>query len=472
MSETEKPALTPPSAEHRKIAAQQFQRANQVITDGQHDYGIQLLLTCCKLDPANVAYRQALRRVEKAKYKNPRGGMFSALSSTASHAKVKSALRGSEMLKVLEIGEEALSKNPWDTSIIMDMAEAADRLGQIDLAIWLLIDAREKDPKDPHVNRALAKLCEKRGNFAEAMKLWNLVKQALPADAEANRRANDAAVSHTIVKGQYEADGHSGAKPGTDEESALPGPLRNSGLVREETTLRARIQAEPTNVHPYMQLATFYRRAGRLDEARGILQQGLGPTGNHFELSIELAELDLEPFRKNLSVVEEKLRADPDDDELRQHRAKLHKEINSREMDLFRAKAERFPSELIHRLELGIRLLKSNQIDEAIRELQQARSDQRCLWKALMYLGFCFRNRNNWRLAKRNFEESLQSMPPGEDTYRKEVLYQLAHGCAQAGDFEAAIDLGHDLANLDFNFRDIAMLLDDWQARLDEEPGE
>src|SRR4051795_1425851 len=62
--------LPPVSAESRRIAAERFDRANQVSASGNFDYAIQLLLTCTKLDPGNFLFRQTLRRTQKAKYKN------------------------------------------------------------------------------------------------------------------------------------------------------------------------------------------------------------------------------------------------------------------------------------------------------------------------------------------------------------------------------------------------------------------
>jgi hypothetical protein len=85
-----------------------------------------------------------------------------------------------------------------------------------------------------------------------------------------------------------------------------------------------------------------------------------------------------------------------------------------------------------------------------------------------LYLGYCFKSRNNWRLAQRNFEDALQSLPPGEVAMRKELLFQLAQGCADAGDLARAVELGFDLANLDFAFHDIGQLLDEWQSRMQQ----
>ena len=85
-----------------------------------------------------------------------------------------------------------------------------------------------------------------------------------------------------------------------------------------------------------------------------------------------------------------------------------------------------------------------------------------------MHLGLGFKKRNNWRLAQRNFEEALAQIPPDEEDGRKEILYQLAVGSAESGELQKAIDLGHDLANIDFGFRDIGKLLDEWHERLQE----
>jgi tetratricopeptide (TPR) repeat protein len=489
MANPENPQLVPPSAEHRKVAAGQFERANQVIATGNYDYGIRLLLSCCKLEPANLIFRQALRRTEKAKFHNNlRGSWHAALTTWPTRAKIKTALRSSDYLKVLELGEVILVRNPWDTSAQKDMAQAADGLGLLDLAIWTLEQARQKNPRDPTVNRALAKLFEKRGHFTQAIGLWELVRQALPRDLEAQHKVKDLAVSETIARGHYEqAVVQATAPPGSGEHAnaqdkpVLSPRLKTSGssgnLPAVGTSaavntpiaqMQARIEADPANVNTYLQLAGYFRKLSQLDQARGVLQKGLEPTGQAFELVLELAELDIEPFRGHLASTEEKLRAAPANEQLRQTRARLSKEINSRELELFRKKADRYPTEMVHRFELGVRLLRSGQVDDAIRELQAVRSDPRHHWRALLYLAHCFKARNNWRLAKRNFEECLQNLPPGETEVRKEVLFQLAQGSAEAGDLSSAVDLAHELANLDFGYRDIGRLLDEWQNRLEQ----
>jgi tetratricopeptide (TPR) repeat protein len=458
--------LPSPSPEHRRIAAERFEHARRAITGGNHDYAVQLLLTCCQLDPANLIYRQELRRNQKAKHKNNlRGGFFAFLTTRKPKAKMKWAKRGRDYVRVLEQGEQVLTRNPWDAGAQLDMASAAEALGLLDVAIFILTQAREKDAKDVTLNRALARLLEKRGNFTEAIKLWELVRQKVPADAEAQHKAKDLAASETIQRGKYD-------KAGLTESSVVRMALEAQAVAahdrvgREADALKAKIEADPTQVGPYLQLSTLYRRQNQMDKAIEVLHQGLGPTGRDFQLQVEVSELELEPFRKNLALTEEQLKADPGDDELRKVRLRLLKEINTRELELLRLKSDRTPSDLSLRLDMGVRLMRAGQMDEAIGELQQVRKDPRLLGKAAMYLGFCFKNRNNWRLAERNFREALKSLPASEDASRKEVMFQLATGSAEAGDLSQAVDLGHELANQDYLYRDIGRLLDEWQTKL------
>jgi tetratricopeptide (TPR) repeat protein len=480
-------SLPEPTPESRRIAAERFGRAEQVIASGNYDYAIQLLLTCCKLDPRNFHFRQILRRTQKAKYKNNlRGSRLAFLTTVRTRAKLKSAKRSRDYVKVLEHGEQLLSKNPWDVSAQMDMAEAADALGLLDHAVFLLDQARQKNPKDATLNRALARLFEKRGAFSQAIALWQLVKEVAPDDVEAQHKAKDLAASETIARGGYTGSGekapttNGAARPGSKSNltgtGSEPAPEPPDRVTREAAPILARLDTNPTDPHLYLQLATVYRRGNQPDRARAVLEQGLGPTSNDFRLVLELTEMDLEVYRHNLAIVNKKIAAadggeedarhTPDD--LKRIRGKLIKEIASREIEVLRTRADRFPNDPNHRMELGIRLMETDRLDEAISELQQARKDPRYLWRAALYLGLCFKKRNNWKLAERNFEEARAQLPPNEEEGRKEVLFHLASGAADAGELQKAIDLGHDLANLDFGYRDIGKLLDDWHQRLQE----
>ncbi len=484
MADRSSQTLPTPTAEQRRVTAETFERARQVIQTGNHDYAIQLLRTCCRLDPGNFLFRQTLRRCQKEKYgNNLRGSRFAFFSTPRFKARVKGAKAGRDYLRVIEVCEDVFARNPWDLGTAMDAAEAFEALGSLDLAAFTLDQARQKYPRDATLNRALARLFEKRGDFQKAISLWQLVQQANPRDVEAATKAKDLAASETIARGGYE-EALSGSK-----ESPVIGRMearaveKQDKVARDTAALLKRIEADPTEPELYGQLAAAYRRHGQIDRARAVLQQGLGPTGGHFKLQADLLELDLLPLRENLDRTEAKLKAvaartaddtdfadEPTTDELKAIRSRFQKEIAAREAELFRLKVERFPTDAGHRVELGVRLMRLDKLDEAIAELQVARRDDKWKGRAAMYLGVCFRKRNNWKLAQRNFEEALVALTaPADEPARKEVLFQLATGSAENGELPRAVDLGHELANIDFGYKNIGRLLDDWHALAEQQ---
>ena len=106
-------ATPTPTADQRRIAQDSFTKAREAIAGDQLDYAIALLLTCCRLDPGNFLYRQTLRKTQKDKFgNNLRGSRFAFLTTPRWKARVKSAKRGRDYLKVLEHAEQVLVPQP------------------------------------------------------------------------------------------------------------------------------------------------------------------------------------------------------------------------------------------------------------------------------------------------------------------------------------------------------------------------
>ncbi len=465
------PKLTP---DQRRAAIGQFERANQVLKAGDYDYGLRLLLECCKIDPANLIYRQTLRQSQRAKYQNNQSGQTLAyVRSFFSRMRLQKAMLRGAYLEALIQSELILMRNPWDLPTHLVMAQAFEELEWPDHALWTLEQIRPLHANTAKVNRPLARLYEKRGNFNQAIALWELVRRAEPDDLEAQRKGKDLAASATIAKGRYE-EAIKGDAPSPSADTTIDQPVLANGDAPAETADRQpreianlieKIKNNPKNANGYLQLASVYKKAEKFDKAKEVLQKALEPTSNSFEVAQEMLDLDIEPFRRDLAVAEERLRATPADAGLQQICAKLAKEINTRELDLHRQRSDRYPTDNLARFEMGLRLVRAGQLDEAIKELQTVRADPRHHGKAVFYLGLCFKSRNNWRLAQRNFEEALQHLAPSDAFLRKEAMYTLAVGYAETGELERAIALGCDLANVDFSYKNIGTLLEEWQAK-------
>jgi len=479
-TDSEVPKLTP---EARKAVTTLFTRAKQVLASGQKDYAIELLMDCCKRDPANLGLRQELRKAEKAKYgDNKRGKPLAFLTTIGSMLKAEALDKTKKYLRAVETAEEVFKANPWHMRAHVVQAHAFSELGLKDLALWTLDQARQVNADNPTVNRAMALLFEERGQFTQAIALWRLVAKKLPKDQEAGKKAAHLAASESIMKGKYEEAVSGGGPtpikkdPSTTTHRALgagdvseedrAASMTQDRIGKDEGQFLKRIQETPTNANAYLQLAQLYRRHDLPDNARETLKKGLEAIGQNFELQLEQMDLDIDPFRRDLAVTEEKFRADPKNADLANLRAKTQKEINARELALYRAKSDRFPTDAAARYEMTVRLFKTGLFDEAIQEFQKIRSDPKHRIRVLIHLGFCFRARNNWRLAQRNFEEAMQNLTAAEEPYRKELMFQLATGYSENGELPRAVELGCELANLDYSYKNIGPLIDQWQTKL------
>ena len=470
------PTVPDPSPEQRKIASSNFTRAKQVIEAGNFDYGISLLKTCCGLDLKNEMYRIVLRKTQKAKFNNNlKGSPFGFFTIPKYRTRIKVAKGKRDYPKVIEHCEEILSKNPWDLAAQMEEAEAFDALGLIKLAIFNLDQAFQKHANNVGLNRTLARMFEKDHQFEKAAKLWERVLAANKNDVEAQHKAKDLAAQDTIKKGGYAQHAVTGESAGGSKmHQAMAAETPTDKMNREAGEVQKRLEANPTEPTLYVQLAGVYRKYGDLDRARAVLQQGLTPTGDHFKLRIELLELDLGPARKALDATDAKLKKlkaggdeDGSEEEVSALRAKQAKDVLNKEIEVLKLRAEGNPNETMHRLELGTRLLKADQIDEAVTVLQRVKGDERLKGKAALLLGVAFRRkgRSGWPLAQRSFDEALKELPSSDEANRKEAMYHLAVGCSENGDVSRAIEVGHELANLDFGYKNIGKLLDDWHAK-------
>ncbi|MFO0879245.1 MAG: tetratricopeptide repeat protein [Gemmataceae bacterium] len=419
------------SPEQRRQTALDFERGSQLVAKGSYLAGLRLLRDCCRRDPGNLLFRQALRRAAKARFGNrPPRGWWAYFLGWPLRARLRAAAAAGRYLEVLRLGERLLVRNPWDVPTQVQMAGAAERLGLIDVAVWTLEQARQADPQAADLNRSLARLYEQSGNFTQAMAHWELVQKVAPQDEEASARL------------------------GPNQAPRLP-------TVEQLAAARAQVQTNPTLPTAYLAWAHLLREAGQLEDARTVLREGLPWTGNAFELTVELADLEIEPFRRDLALTDQRLRQQPNDAHLLEIQERLRREVLARELELHRLLADRHPTQLIHRFEIGMRLLRLGQLAEAVEQLKLVRSDPNLRGQALLALAHGFRYQQHLRLAQQHFEEALQCLPER----RSEVLYELARCHAELGELPRAVDLAAEVVRLDPAHRDIATLMLHWKTQ-------
>ena len=435
----------------KETIAQMAATAANRILHGDFEAGIQLYIDCCERDPGNLACRKKLRDAQMKKLDNKPPSGFGLSRSTKS--RVKGWLKSSQFAKALEAGEEGLSDNPWDSAAMRVMGRAADGLGFTDTASWLFQSALKISPNDLEILQDLAEFLERQQDFRSARILWEKILRLNPSDQEAKDRAKELGASETM-------------KRMTDNKDVVitSAPKEVSALA-EEQRIRTLLQEKPHWAPYYIELTNLLKKANRLEEAEHILRIGIVQSEGDKKLLLEVAHLEKIILGKRIDELKHILSVDKTWAFAKIAEDCLKTEQRRRDSELLRLRVEADPANMASKLELGQMLVELGEIDAAISELQQSRKDPRLSWKALISLGKCFSIKGNATLARRNLEDALKSLPETEDASRKEILFSLALSYASENDFTKAVEIGNEIANIDFTYQGIGKLLDEWMLR-------
>ena len=176
----------------------------------------------------------------------------------------------------------------------------------------------------------------------------------------------------------------------------------------------------------------------------------------------------MDQHRTELAIAEKMLAEKPTDPEVQKVVSAKTRALNDFELKEFQRRVERFPTDLGIRADLGIRLARAGLYDQAIVELQRAKTAPGRKQEATVWLGHCFFARKNARLAKRNWEEALASISSGDQKNFLELHYWLGRACEEQGEKTEAINHYDEVAAIEYGYRDVAQRLDKLSA---PEPG-
>ncbi len=173
------------TAEDRRAAAEAARRAGAMMDDEtQQAEACEILLGCCRLDPACIGYRRALRRLIRQLH---RRGELPPVPANA-RGRLEAAQAAGDHRRVLECGEEVLAESPEDIATHLALVEAATELSLPDLDAWLLKQACKHHPANTDLRRSLARAYERVKDIAKAITVWREIRKAHPGDAEAATR--------------------------------------------------------------------------------------------------------------------------------------------------------------------------------------------------------------------------------------------------------------------------------------------
>lgn len=450
-SEDKRPQRKPISAEQRRLLQQNFDKGEQS-KNRNRDYAAEMFGNCVIGDPGNHVYVSAMLDNLQKKYNNKgKGSKLAAFSGMGARATLKKAISKGEFDKAIRAGVELLKLNPWDISVLMQMAEASEGLGCTESQLLYLNLAQRSapDPGDPEIARACAKALAKNGIFDQATACWERVKKYHPNNDEAQHAIADL---HTekmawVGSGKDLAKGGAGKSAGGGKDST------------REAELRAKFEADPTDVDSASDLSDLLAREQRYEDAEEVLKLSLNATGDA-KVQEHLEDIRVHRYRHQATIAEKRATDDPSE-ENKKLLQDMKRELNRVELEVFRSRSERHPGNSTWKFELGVRLKRAGKPNEAIKVLQEARGDAKKKVQVQYELGNCFYQINQFRLSVSSFAEALEMMTERDFELRKKALYSAgAVSMDRLNDLDAAERYLTELAGLDFSYKDVSERLD------------
>lgn len=441
--------LSPLSEADRKRLQQNFQRGEQNF-NRNIDYAIEMFILCVLGDPGNVIYLQALLGALRKKHSGKSRGLAGVLAA-GGRAKVRKLAAAGKHQDAIKAGIDIIKSNPGDHNCLLALAEVAGKLGADDAQGAYLKAALDTVPKDVEVNRQCAKFAADHGNFDQAIACWVRVKDIKGVGEEAEREISRLQVDKTIGAGRS-TGGRAGAKPSATTPSGEP-PADPIAVLRKT------IHDDPTQVDARLELADLLEKQQNFDEAHKAMADALAASGNDVKVQELIEDRQIRWAKQRVHVAEKRF-ADDASDAHKQTLEQLKLAAVKQEIDIYAARAARYPENISWRYELATRLKAVGRFADAIRHFQEVLKDPRRKGLVALELGECFQRIKQYQLAMQNYEAAVDALSDREAEQKKRALYRAGVLATGLEDYDTAQKHLTTLAGIDFGYQDVAGRLD------------
>ena len=429
------------------------------------DYAIALFNQVLQSEPAFYDCREALRAAQLKKTGSATSflrKMLGTAGNSPQMAKGQILLRNNP-LEALQVAEQILANDPNNVSAHKLLAEAALAADFPRTAVLSLEIAAKNAPKDKEIAMRLAAMLIHAGQAERAEAILVELQRAYPADQFVGQALKNASASKTMSEGGYETlsggDGsYRNILKNTAEAVALEQEKRQvkaediaARLIQE---YQAQIEKEPKNLKLLRSIAELYADQKEFDRAlefysRITAEEGASdPSLDHAILEVHLKKFDAAIAQLNL--------AEPGAAE---KAAQFRAERDAYRLSQCQRRAEKYPSDLQIRFELGLVYFDAGKWSEAIKEFQKAQANSHLRISALSHLGQCFAQRRIYDIAARTLQTAIKEKVIFDEE-KKELIYSLGCVMEKMGQAGEAIEQFKLIYEQDIGYKDVAAKVD------------
>jgi tetratricopeptide (TPR) repeat protein len=446
--------------EDRSRAQTLFDRGKQVAETGNFDYAIEMFLNGLDIDPENTDAHQILREISlKRKASGGKDlGMFEKMKIKKSGKDDKANLINAEKL---------LAYNPGDTDAMLGVFQSAYRAGFYDTVMWIggqLLQANITRPKGPdyHTFIVMKDTYKALHQWPQAVEVCSRAAKLKPNDMDLQKELKDLGAQQTMSAGKYGV-----AKSFRDSVKDMAGQRKlfqqdtdvRSADMMKQMILDAEIewQAEPNEPGKLMKYVEALRKTETIEQenrAIEVLEDAFKRTGQ-FRFRKAVGEIKLSQLNRMERSLRTALQQDPSDEDLKKQYRQFMRERAEEELAEFTLWAENYPTETGFRFNMAKRLFELSRFDEAIPVFQNARQDPKYRVDATTLLGRAFMEAGYIDEAADTLREAIEVYQLRGDPKSIDMTYYYARALEAKGDTPAAIKAYSQVAQWNFNYRDV-----------------
>jgi tetratricopeptide (TPR) repeat protein len=445
-----------------------FTKGHDALSRDNFDYAIDLFCQVLTREPGLVECRRALRAAQQ--HKSGGGGFFKKAWSNASSspqlAKAQFALRHNPA-EALAFAEQVLNHDPTNSLAHRIVVSAAAALDLPQTAVLSLEILHQHSPKDKKLAIEFANALAAAGEVRRAEKVLTDLARSAPGDLELAQALKDLSAKRTLGEGGYQkiAAGEGSYRDILRDEKQATALEQEARVQKTEDVAErliqeyeTRLQTEPGNLKLVRSLAELYTQKKQFERALRLYDRvKASEMGNDPSLDRAIALTVVRRFDHEI----EQLDAGAAD--YAERLARLQADKLAFQLDECQKRAEKFPTDLTIRFELGELYFRAGKIGEAIRELQKAQDNPHKRVAAMNLLAQCFARRKMFDLAAETLQNAIKEKP-GFDEEKKELLYHLGCVLENMGKKEEAIEQFKLIYKSDIGYKDVAARVDAFYA--------
>jgi len=430
-----------------------IQKAEEALKRRNYDFAIELYRQLIDLDPDQGEARSGLRRALKGRHDQKKGGkLLRAVSGALPLSRAKTYAKLGKHAACAKALEDYLATNPLDEEANLLLGMSLEELGHYRSARAVYEFTAEIAPKNATALKRAGAMMQRTGDPARSLEYFERALQADPRDQEALKaRKNLAAETALSSTGMGSATHSRELIKDKDEARSLERRKRlhlsADELQDELSRLEGRYAEDPADVDLLIEMADVHERLKDPAAALEYAQRALSYRKDSFELVAKVGDLESKRLKREIAQADKNGNAE--------EAGRIEQELVSHEVEDYRRRVDARPGDAGLRLSLSKKLIKADDVDGALAELQRCSDEPRVRNDALFLLGQCFQKKGVLDLARKEYEQAL-SVTEKKSERAKEILYNLGAIAVAQGSAEEARSYYIQIYAVDIGYRDVA----------------